>query len=128
MRIAVPIAMLACLAASPALATQGLRCAPERGAGPVLNLTLGSGTGPVVVGATLVEAKVIRSTIGEGAALGLAQSWIDGTHLWLDLTDANAMRYEAKLRATFDPKLRGRPATGTLVTNGRIWTVRCVED
>jgi hypothetical protein len=52
---------------------------------------------------------------------------MDQRYLWLDLVDAQASRFEAKLRATFQPKLRGRPAIGTLVRNGRSYRVRCIE-
>ena len=127
MRIVLPALLLAALAASPALATQGLVCTPETGTGPALSLTIGSGAGPVIVGATLREGDVVHATLGDGATLALGQGWIDATRIWIDLTDANAVRYEAKLRATFDSKRRGRPARGTLTRGGRTWTVRCVE-
>lgn len=116
MKHAVPVAMLALAAAAPAFATSGLQCRPVRGAGPVLDLVVGHGAGPAVVAARL-----------GGAPATVAQSWIDGRHLWLDLVDANATRYEAKLRALFQPRLRGRPALGTLVRGGRTYRVRCVE-
>jgi hypothetical protein len=57
----------------------------------------------------------------------VAQSWIDQRYLWVDLVDSNATRYEARLRAVFQPRLRGRPALGTLVRGGRTYRVRCVE-
>jgi hypothetical protein len=37
------------------------------------------------------------------------------------------MRFEGKLRARFNPKLRGRPAVGTLARGGKTYRVRCVE-
>src|SRR5688500_11036230 len=116
MKLAVPIALLAAAAASPASATSGLQCRPVSGPGPVLDLVVGHGTGPALVAARL-----------GGTPAAIAQSWIDGRHLWLDLVDAGATRYEAKLRAVFQPRLRGRPALGTLVRGGRTYRVRCVE-
>jgi hypothetical protein len=57
----------------------------------------------------------------------IGQSWIDERVLWLDLLDPDAMRYEGRLRAAFQPRQRGRPAVGTFVRNGRTYRVRCVE-
>jgi hypothetical protein len=116
MKLAIPFAMLAAAAAGPALATSGLQCRPTSGSGPVLDLIVGHGAGPSLVAARL-----------GGKPMAVAQSWIDARYLWLDLADANASRYEAKLRAVFQPKLRGRPALGTLVRGGRTYRVRCVE-
>jgi hypothetical protein len=116
MKLALPIAMLAVAAATPALATSGLQCRPIGGSGPVLDLVVGHGAGPVLVAARL-----------GGKPMTVAQSWIDSRYLWIDLVDSNASRYEAKLRAAFQPKLRGRPALGTLVRAGRTYRVRCVE-
>ena len=127
MRIAPATALILLAAAAPATATQGLRCAPIAGSGPVLSLTIGRGAGPAIIVATLNEAGRARSTAGPTPVLAIGQSWIDAQRIWLDLTDANAMRYEAKLRAQFDPRLRGRPALGTLVRNGRSHRIRCVE-
>src|SRR5688500_14337142 len=116
MKLAYPIAMLALAAAAPALATSGLQCRPTSGAGPVLDLVVGHGTGPSLIAARL-----------GGRPTAIAQSWIDGRYLWLDLVDAGATRYEARLRAVFQPRLRGRPALGTLVRGGRTYRVRCTE-
>ena len=117
MKLAFPIAMLAAaVAAAPAFATSGLQCRPVSGRGPVLDLVVGHGTGPALVAARL-----------DGNPAAIAQSWIDGRYLWLDLVDSAATRYEAKLRAVFQPRLRGRPALGTLVRGGRSYKVRCVE-
>ena len=59
--------------------------------------------------------------------LAIARSWLDESRLWLDLADPDLTRFEGRLRATFQPRLRGRPALGTFVRNGRTYTVRCVE-
>lgn len=116
MKLAFPIALLALAATAPAFATSGLQCRPVSGAGPVLDLVVGHGAGPVLVAARL-----------GGKPATVAQSWIDGRYLWLDLVDSGATRYEARLRAAFQPRLRGRPALGTLVRGGRTYRVRCVE-
>jgi hypothetical protein len=116
------------LAGTPALATQGLRCAPAAESGPSLILTIGHGADRPIVAATLVEGSVTRATAGEGPMLAVAQSRIDGQRLWLDLTDRDAKRSEATLRARFDPSQRGRSAIGTLERNGRSYAIRCVED
>lgn len=116
MKLAIPIAMLLAAAATPAFATSGLHCRTQGGSGPTIDLVVGHGAGPALVAARL-----------GGKPMTIAQSWIDQRHLWLDLVDANASRYEAKLRAIFQPRLRGRPALGTLVRSGRTYKVRCVE-
>jgi hypothetical protein len=79
------------------------------------------------ISVTMREGRRTFSTAGPNAPLAVGQSWIDSRYLWLDLTDGNATRHEAKLRATFQPKLRWRPAIGTLVRNGRTYHMRCVE-
>lgn len=116
MKLAIPIAILLAVAAAPAFATSGLQCRTQGVAGPMLDLVVGHGAGPALVAARL-----------GGKPMTVAQSWIDSRYLWLDLVDSNSSRYEAKLRAVFQPRLRGRPALGTLVRNGRTYKVRCVE-
>ena len=114
------IAAAAAFIASPALATGGFDCSPLEGSGPTLNLIVGHTVSPRSVGATLrLGAKTVPTEIG--------QSWIDERHLWVDLVDPQAMRFEVKLRAAFQPKLKGRPAIGTLERDGRTWRVPCVE-
>ncbi|HET9640600.1 MAG TPA: hypothetical protein VFP12_15480 [Allosphingosinicella sp.] len=110
------VALLFLAAPGAALATSGLTCRPASGAGPTLDLVIGHGAGPAIAGARL-----------DGRPAPVAQSWVDSRYLWLDLTDPNATRYEAKLRAVFRPRLRGRPALGTLARGGRVYKMRCVE-
>jgi hypothetical protein len=117
MKLAISLALLSAVAAaSPALATSGLQCRPAKGSGPTIDLVVGHGAGPALVAARL-----------DGQPMTVAQSWIDERYLWLDLVDAKATRFEAKLRAVFQPRLRGRPTLGTLVRGGRTYRVRCVE-
>jgi hypothetical protein len=104
--------------AAPAFATGGFTCRPVSGPGPVLTLT---------VGHTAVASVVAAKLSDDRARLAVGQSWIDWRYLWLDLVDANATRIEARLRAVFQPKLRGRPAIGTLVRGGRTYRIRCDE-
>lgn len=125
--------VLAALAASlpaSALATSGYRCAPVSGRGPVLHLVIGHGVAPQIVAARLDDGSRRFETQGAGEApptLALMQGWIDDQRLWLDLADANAQEWQGRLRATFQPRLRGRPAIGTFTRSGRTHRVRCVE-
>ena len=127
MRIALGAACLLLASATPAMATGGFECRPISGAGPVVHVGIGHAISIRPFNVTLTEGRQSLSTSGERPALALGQSWIDQQYLWLDLTDPNVTRFEAKLRATFQPRLRGRPAIGTLVRGGRTWRVRCVE-
>ncbi len=129
MRKLIAALVLALLAASPAHATAGLQCRPVSGSGPVLEIVIGHGAGPAVTGVTLREHKRLLSIPRRagGDPLVVQQSWIDRQRLWLDLVDAQAMRYEAKLRATFGTGRRASTATGTLVRGGKTYKVRCSE-
>ena len=126
MRYAFAAAGLLC--ATPAFATGGFECRPVSGTGPTLTIGIGHGPSMRPFAVWIREGKRILSTNrAEGEPLMVGQSWIDGQYLWLDLLDANAVRFEAKLRASFQPKMRGRPAIGALVRNGRTYRVRCIE-
>ncbi len=128
MRYALPAALVVLAAASPASATGGFTCRPVSGSGPILSLGFGHAIASPVFVARIEEKKAVLRAGGAPAdPLRIGQSWIDGRHLWLDLVDANATRFEAKLRAAFQPQLKGRPAIGTLVRNGRTYRVRCEE-
>ncbi len=118
MRLAITAALLAF--SSPALATGGFECRPLGGTGPVLNLVLGHTISPRPISVTLRDGdRTIPTSLG--------QSWIDGQILWLDLLDPQALRFEGRLRARFQPRMRGRPAIGTLVRGGRSYRMRCIE-
>jgi hypothetical protein len=128
MRLATAAALpLLCLSA-PALATGGLLCRPVEGTGPALSIVIGHGIGVGVAGANLLEEGRIRSTFKEQDALRVGQSWIDSKRVWLDLVDPRGATYEVRLRADFQPRMRFRPALGTLSRQGRTWRVRCEED
>jgi alkanesulfonate monooxygenase SsuD/methylene tetrahydromethanopterin reductase-like flavin-dependent oxidoreductase (luciferase family) len=127
MRIAIVVALTATGLSTPALATSGYLCRPVSGAGPRLSVVIGSGAGPAVAAASLIEGNVTRSSMGERRRIAIAQSWLDGYRLWIDITDTDAMRYEARLRAQFTGTGRARRLTGTLVRGGRTYRIRCDE-
>ena len=127
MKIALGVAFLSLGTAFPALATGGFECRPVSGAGPVVHLGIGHLISGLPFAVSLTDGPRSLTTTGERPSLVLGQSWIDERYLWLDLVDPNVERFEAKLRATFQPRLRGRPAIGTLVRNGRTYRIRCVE-
>ncbi len=131
MRIAVAaIGLLLLAAPGTARATGGMECRPVSGTGPVLRLVIGHGTAPAILSAQLTDGRTLRSigNVRNGTGgLAIGQGWIDQRHLWLDLLDPNFSRYEGQLRATFQPRQRGRPAVGTFVREGRTYRMRCVE-
>ena len=113
---------------SPALATGGFECRPISGAGPIITVGLGHSIAARPLFGILRDGGRTLSTQGPRATLFIGQIWIDNRHLWLDLTDANVTRHEAKLRASFPPGGRMHlGATGTLWRGGRAYRVRCVE-
>jgi len=118
------------LAATPAAATTGYRCEPVAGAGPRLHLVVGHAVAPQIVAAARLDDGRLLTTQPDGAVpptLVIVRSWIDKQRLWIDLADAQAMRWEGQLRASWQPRLRGRPAAGTFVRGGRTYRVRCTE-
>ncbi|HYG47186.1 MAG TPA: hypothetical protein VD846_04505 [Allosphingosinicella sp.] len=126
MRYALAAAALAC--SSPAWATGGFECKPVAGAGPTLIVGIGHGLSPRPFSVWIREGQSqLAAPHDGGGPLVLGQTWIDSQYLWIDLLDPQRNRFEAKLRATFQPKLKGRPAIGTLVRDGRTWRVRCIE-
>ena len=120
-------AAAALLMASPALATGGFECRPIAGVGPIVTVGLGHGVTTMPLFATLRDGSRTISTSGSRPSLHLGQIWIDTRRLWLDLTDANVTRHEAKLRAAWQPRPRSSEAVGTLWRGGRGYRVRCVE-
>lgn len=126
MRYAFAVAALAC--SSPAWATGGFECKPVAGPGPTLIVGIGHGLSlrPFTVWLREGRRQLAAGQDGSGP-LVLGQTWIDERYLWVDLLDSNRGRFEAKLRTIFQPRLKGRPAIGTLVRNGRTYRVRCIE-
>lgn len=127
MRYVLAAAALAC--SGPALATGGLECRPIRGPGPTLHLVIGHAVAPALVSVRMTDGLSYSSGDERMGSRGLAiaRSWLDDRLIWVDLADPNLTRFEGRLRAAFQPRLRGRPAVGTFVRNGRTYRVRCVE-
>ena len=111
----------------PALATGGFDCRPASGAGPRLTMGISHSLQAIPFSVTLEEGGRTLSTQGDRPALVIGQSWFDSRYLWLDLVDPTLSRREATLRTVFQPRLKGRPAIGTLVRGGRTYRMRCVE-
>ena len=104
--------------AGTANATGGLSC---KTAGPrptTLALVVSHTVVPTIVSARLHEA-------GRNIAVVIAQSWLDPDEIRVDLTDSNAMRHEARLRASWRPA--SRSYDGSLWRNGKRRWVRCRE-
>jgi hypothetical protein len=116
------------LGSSPAWATGGFECKPVAGPGPTLIVGIGHGLSlrPFTVWLREGKRQLTAGQDGSGE-LALGQTWIDSQYLWVDLLDPNGQRFEAKLRATFQPRMKYRPAVGTLVRGGRTYRVRCIE-
>jgi hypothetical protein len=126
MRYALAAAALAC--SSPAWATGGFECKPVTGPGPTLIVGIGHGLSLRPFTVWLREGKnQIAAGQDESGPLVIGQTWIDSRFLWIDLLDSGRNRFEARLRATFQPKMRDRPAIGTLARGGRTYRVRCIE-
>ena len=126
MRYASLAAVAALAISTPALATGGLQCRTTDRSNIQIDIVVGHGSVSAITGVQMSQGKR-RWGGSSGDPLIVAQSWIDSQRLWLDLVDAEGRRYEAKLRATFNPKFKGRPALGTLVRGGKSYRIRCVE-
>lgn len=131
MRYPFAVATLVAAACTPAQASTGLVCEGVDTEASV-SVLLGSGLIRTPLAAALRDARGERRTAGPGqppaTALVIGQSWLDGTEFRLDLLDAEARTYEARLRVRFakdGPTL----ATGTMVLGrGRVVEVECRQD
>ena len=112
----------ALFASSPALATGGFDCRTTDGLDIGVSGVVGHVVGNPLVAARLRLGEQLLSTTGEQPRIAVAQSWIDAREIRLDLVDAEASRYEARLRARIMIRL---DATGTLLRHGRTHPVRC---
>jgi hypothetical protein len=102
--------------AGPAHATGGLVC-ETAGPRPVsVSLVIG-----LTAVSHVVQARL--SDNGVDVPVTVAQSWLDGNELRLDLTDPNAERHELRLRA----RARGDGYDGSLWRHGKRRWVRCEE-
>lgn len=117
-------ALAVLLGGAPAFATGSIGCTVADYPGLDIGLVIGRGVARGVVQVTISDGgEEIATGAGEAPAL-LAQSWLDEDELKLDLLDANAERYLARL----DTRRRSRVYVGTLAYRGRTWRVRCAED
>jgi hypothetical protein len=124
---AAAFAFALCLS-TPALASGGWECRAVAGKGPVLSIGIGHTIAARPFSVTLTDGnRTLATAQNDSGTMVLGQSWIDRRVLWLDLVDPQVSRFVAKLRATFQPSVRGKPATGTLEWNGRTYRVRCQE-
>lgn len=110
------------LAAAPALATGGFDCRATDGSGVALTGTVGHLLTSPLVAARLKAGGRTLSTSGEAPEIMIGRSWIDAREIRVDLVDANAIRFEAQLRARIGA--RGN-AIGTLRRGGTTHPVRC---
>ena len=101
-----------------AIATTGLICSTG-GEGPVhLALAVSHTAVPAV-------ASVRLTSNGREVPVVVAQSWFDPSEVRIDLTDRNAARHEARLRATW--RAASRSYDGSLWRAGKRWWIRCRE-
>ena len=103
-------------AATPAWATGGIAC---RTAGPdpiALDLVVGHGAVSTIVSARLTHA-------GRQVPVAIAQSWLDGEELRLELVDPAAMRQELRLIT----RRAGDRYDGSVWRAGKRRWVRCRE-
>lgn len=118
MRYLLPIASAALLLAAPASATTGLICSTA-GSPPLrLTLVIGHTAVPAVVSARLTDSR-------RAVPVVTAQSWFDRSEVRIDLVDRNAVRHEARLRATW--RAASRSYDGSLWRGGKRHWVRCRE-
>ena len=106
------------LAAAPAQATTGLICSTS-GPPPIhLALAISHTAFPSVVSARLTDNR-------REVPVVTAQSWFDTSEVRVDLVDRNALRHEARLRATWNAKARSYD--GSLWRGGKRRWIRCRE-
>ncbi len=123
MRIALPIAALAALAASPALATGTIHCRSQVTPDLQLYLVIGGGAEPMIAQARLIDGNQELVTGVGPDAPAIAQGWLDEVDLRLDIVDANNENTIARLLA-----IRRGPTgryAGTLRYRGRTYSVTC---
>lgn len=111
-------AVVSLIAATPAHATGGLICSTAGPRPATVALVISHTAVPAVVSARLDEN-------GREVPVMTAQSWLEPSEVRVDLTDRNAMRHEARIRATWRPK--SQSYDGTLWRSGKRHWVRCRE-
>ena len=121
-----PAALLAiafAATATPAHATQGQRCRPVSGSGPVVDIV----SSAQLIGVSVAERGVTRSTMAPGAAIASRQSWFDGERVWIDLWNPRTMADEGKLRLAYVGRGAARRLAGTFTRAGRVTRLGCEE-
>jgi len=127
-RPAFAAALAALFLPAPAHATGGFECRPIKGPGPRITLAVPHAIAAQPFQAAIHEGRrMLVANRRPGDPIVIAQSWIDRQHLWLDLVDANGNRFEARLRARFQTKIKYPVAVGTLDRGGKTYRVRCIE-
>jgi hypothetical protein len=113
-------------AAAPALATGGFDCRTAGEENIRLAIVTGHGVAPTVAQVRLFDGRRQFSTAGEGEPIAVAQSWLDDDGLKLDLVDAQAQNYVARLRLSF--VARGSDPVGDLHYGDRRYRVSCTGE
>lgn len=121
---AIVAAAIACFL--PAPASQGFVCDSDDGS-LKLSVVLGPSHLPPAIVRIFLPGRLL-STDGRGDPLVVGRSRHDGNRYMLDLLDAEAMRYEGRLRLKFVEDRTIEGAQGTLVREGREFQVTCHVD
>ena len=123
MRIALPLAALALLAASPAMATGTIFCRSQLRPDLQLYLVVGHGAEPAIAQVRLVDGTEVLVTDGAAGSPRIGQTWLDDFDLRLDVVDANHEVTIARLIAA----RRGPTGryTGTMRYRGRTFSIAC---
>ena len=103
---------------TPASATTGLVCSTAGNRPIQLTLVIGHAAVPAIASVRLTDDS-------REVPVVTAQSWLDPKEVRLDLVDRNAMRHEARLRATW--RAGSRSYDGSIWRNGQRRWVRCRE-
>lgn len=123
MRPAIPIAVLALLAATPAAATGTIHCRSQLTPDLQLYLVVGHGAEPMIAQARLIDGNQTIVTGDGPESPRMAQAWLDDVDLRLDIVDANHENTIARLIATRRGPT-GRYA-GSLRYRGRTYSITC---
>ncbi|HEY0014319.1 MAG TPA: hypothetical protein VGB79_15860 [Allosphingosinicella sp.] len=115
--------LAAMLAANPAAATQGLHCRAAAGGGPTIDVV----SSAQLIGVSVSERGITRSTMVPDADIAPRQSWFDEERVWIDLWNPRTMTDEGKLRLHYAGRGAGRHLVGTFVRAGRLTRLRCEE-
>jgi hypothetical protein len=97
MRLAVPAALVALVASSPAFATGTIHCEGAARDAPEIYLSVGRGVGSTIQQMSLSSGNY-RFTTGENPTSPvISQSWLDDRELKIDVVDHNVENYVARI-------------------------------